>query len=566
MSQPVPSDIAISRAAKPLPITEIAAKAGIQPQELEPYGDMKAKVKLSILDRLKNHPNGKYIDVTAITPTPLGEGKTVTTIGLSQGLNFIGKNVCTCIRQPSLGPVFGIKGGAAGGGYSQVVPMEDFNLHLTGDIHAVGLANNLAAAFVDNHIHHGNKLDIDPYGPTLRRVVDISDRWALDDIITGLGSGMVRRTGFDITVASEVMAILGLTTGLKDIRARFARMIVAYTRSGTPVTCEDLKVAGSMAVLMRDAIKPNLLQTLENTPCFVHAGPFANIAHGNNSILADQIALRMADYVVTESGFGADIGMEKFLNIKCRSSGLIPDCVVLVASIRALKMHSGRFKVVAGKPLDEALLREDTQAVADGCCNLEKHIENIRMHGLPCVVAVNMFTTDTENEFQTVVEHAKKAGAGWVARSEVWAKGGEGGAALAEAVVQACNAPKNFKFLYELDWPIKKKIETIATKVYGAGKVTYEKAAEDAIAKFTRLGYDKLPICMAKTHLSLSHDPAIKGRPTGFTFPVRDVRASVGAGFLYPLCGQMRTMPGLPSVPAGEKVDIGPEGQVMGLF
>jgi formate--tetrahydrofolate ligase len=562
----VPSDLEIAQAAKMKPIREVAAKLGIREDELELFGNYKAKVDLEILDRLKKAKLGKYIDVTAITPTPLGEGKTVTTIGLSQGLNFIGKNVCTCIRQPSLGPVFGIKGGAAGGGYSQVVPMEDFNLHLTGDIHAVGLANNLAAAFVDNHIHHGNKLDIDPYGPTLRRVVDISDRWALDDIITGLGSGIVRRTGFDITVASEVMAILGLTTGLKDIRARFARMIVAYTRSGTPVTCEDLKVAGSMAVLMRDAIKPNLLQTLENTPCFVHAGPFANIAHGNSSILADEIALRLCDYLVTESGFGADIGMEKFLNIKCRASGLVPDCVVLVASIRALKMHSGRFKVVAGKPLDEALLREDTQAVADGCCNLEKHVENIRMHGLPCVVAVNMFTTDTENEFQTVVEHAKKAGAGWVARSEVWAKGGEGGAALAEAVVQACNAPKNFKFLYELDWPIKKKIETIATKVYGAAKVTYEKAAEDAIAKFTRLGYDKLPICMAKTHLSLTHDPAIKGRPTGYTFPIRDVRASVGAGFLYPLCGQMRTMPGLPSVPAGEKVDIGPEGQVMGLF
>jgi len=562
----VPCDLEIAQAARMKPIREIAAKLGIREDELELYGNHKAKVDLGILDRLKKAKLGKYIDVTAITPTPLGEGKTVTTIGLSQGLNFIGKNVCTCIRQPSLGPVFGIKGGAAGGGYSQVVPMEDFNLHLTGDIHAVGLANNLAAAFVDNHIHHGNRLDIDPYGPTLRRVVDISDRWALDDIITGLGSGIVRRTGFDITVASEVMAILGLTTGLKDIRARFARMIVAYTRSGTPVTCEDLKVAGSMAVLMRDAIKPNLLQTLENTPCFVHAGPFANIAHGNSSILADEIALRMSDYVVTESGFGADIGMEKFLNIKCRASGLIPDCVVLVASIRALKMHSGRFKVVAGKPLDEALLREDTKAVADGCCNLEKHVENIRLHGLPCVVAVNMFTTDTENEFQTVVEHARKAGAGWVARSDAWAKGGQGGAELAEAVVQACNAPKNFKFLYPLDWPIKKKIETIATKVYGAGKVVYEKAAEDAIARFTRLGHDKLPICMAKTHLSLTHDPALKGRPTGFTFPIRDVRASVGAGFLYPLCGQMRTMPGLPSVPAGEKVDIGPEGQVLGLF
>jgi formyltetrahydrofolate synthetase len=321
-----------------------------------------------------------------------------------------------------------------------------------------------------------------------------------------------------------------------------------------------------MAVLMRDAIKPNLLQTLENTPCFVHAGPFANIAHGNSSILADQMALRLADYVVTESGFGADIGMEKFLNIKCRMSGLVPDCIVLVASIRALKMHSGRFKVVAGKPLDEALTREDLKAVADGCCNLEKHIENVRLHGLPCVVAVNMFTTDTEKEFQTVAEHARKAGAGWVAKSEVWATGGKGGKELAKAVVEACSAPKQFKFLYELSWPIKKKIETIATKVYGAAKVTYEKAAEDAIARFTKLGYDKLPICMAKTHLSLTHDPALKGRPTGYTFPVRDVRASVGAGFLYPLCGQMKTMPGLPTIPAGEKVDIGPEGEVVGLF
>ena len=560
------SDLEIAQKAKLKPIREIAEKLGVKEEELELYGNHKAKVDLKILDRIKGKPQGKYIDVTAITPTPLGEGKTVTTIGLSQGLAAIGKDVCTCIRQPSLGPVFGIKGGAAGGGYSQVVPMEDFNLHLTGDIHAVGLANNLACAFVDNHIYHGNALDINPYGPTLRRVLDISDRWALEDIITGLGSGVVRRTGFDISVASEVMAILGLTTGLKDIRKRFARMIAAYKRDGTPVTCEDLKVAGSMAVLMRDAIKPNLLQTLENTPCFVHAGPFANIAHGNSSILADQMALRLADYVVTESGFGADIGMEKFLNIKCRMSGLVPDCIVLVASIRALKMHSGRFKVVAGKPLDAALTREDLKAVADGCCNLEKHIENVRLHGLPCVVAVNMFTTDTEKEFQTVAEHAKKAGADWVAKSEVWAKGGQGGKELAQAVVEACNAPKNFKFLYDSNWPIKQKIETIATKVYGAAKVTYEKPAEDAIARFTKLGYDKLPICMAKTHLSLTHDPALKGRPTGYTFPIRDVRASVGAGFLYPLCGQMKTMPGLPTIPAGEKVDIGPDGEVVGLF
>ena len=444
--------------------------------------------------------------------------------------------------------------------------MEDFNLHLTGDIHAVSLANNLAAAFVDNHIYHGNPLDIDPYGPSLRRVVDISDSWALNDIITGLGSGVVRRTGFDISVASEVMAILGLTKGLKDIRQRFARMVIATKRDGSPVTCEDLKVAGAMAVLMKDAIKPNLMQTLEHTPCFVHAGPFANIAHGNSSIIADFMATKLADYTVTESGFGADIGMEKFMNIKCRASGLVPDCVVMVASVRALKMHSGKFKVVAGKPLDDALVQENPQAVAEGCPNLEKQIENVLAHGVPCVVAINQFTTDTEKEFAVIAERAKAAGAFAVVNSNVWAKGGKGGAELAEAVVDACEAPKQFKLLYEADWPIKKKIETIATRMYGAAKVTYEKPAEVAIERFTKFGYDKLPICMAKTHLSLSHDPAVKGRPTGYTFPVRDVRASVGAGFLYPLCGAMRTMPGLPTEPAGEKVDIGPDGRVVGLF
>jgi formate--tetrahydrofolate ligase len=560
------SDLEIAQKCKMKPIREIASKLGIREDELELYGNYKAKVDLKILDRIKKAKQGKLIDVTAITPTPLGEGKTVTTIGLSQALGHIGKNVCTCIRQPSLGPVFGIKGGAAGGGFAQVVPMEDFNLHLTGDIHAVGLANNLAAAFVDNHMHHGNKLDIDPYGQIIRRVIDLSDRWAMEDIIVGLAGGIIRRTGFDISVASEVMAILGLTTGLQDIRKRFGRMVLAYSRDGTPVTGEDLKVAGSMAVLMRDAIKPNLMQTLEHTPCFVHAGPFANIAHGNSSILADMMATRLADYTVTESGFGADIGMEKFMNIKCRYSGITPDCVVLVASVRALKMHSGRFKVVAGKPLDAALTREDLKAVADGCCNLEKHIENARLYGVPCVVAINQFTTDTKGEFEVIAEHAKKAGAGWVAHSDVWAKGGKGGVELAEAVVAACNAKKDFKFLYELSWPIKKKIETIATRMYGAAKVVYEKPAEASIERYTKLGYDKLPICMAKTHLSLTHDPALKGRPTGFTFPVRDVRASIGAGFLYPLCGQMRTMPGLPTVPAGEKVDIDAKGNVVGLF
>ena len=560
------SDLEIAQAAKLKPIREIANELGVQESELELYGNYKAKVDLGILGRLAKRKRGKYIDVTAITPTPLGEGKTVTTIGLSQGLAHIGKNVCTCIRQPSLGPVFGIKGGAAGGGHSQVIPMEDFNLHLTGDIHAVGLANNLACAFVDNHIYHGNPLNIDPYAPSLRRVLDISDRWALDDVITGLGSGIVRRTGFDIAVASEVMAILGLTTGLEDIRERLGRMIVAYTRDGKPVTCEDLKVAGAMTVLMKDAIKPNLMQTLEHTPCFVHAGPFANIAHGNSSILADMIATRLADYTVTESGFGADIGMEKFMNIKCRASGLVPDCVVLVATVRALKMHSGKFRVVAGKPLDPALLQENPDVVAEGCCNLERHIENARLFGVPVVVAINRFTTDTEAEFNVIVERAKAAGAGWVPHSNVWAEGGKGGAELAEAVVEACEQPKKFRFLYDLDLSIKEKIETIAKKMYGAASVVYEKAAEQAIERYTRLGYDKLPLCMAKTHLSLSHDPAMKGAPSGYTFPVRDVRASVGAGFLYPLCGMMRTMPGLPTTPAGEKVDVGPDGRIVGLF
>jgi len=560
------SDLEIAQQATLKPICGIAEKLGIREDELELYGNYKAKVDLAILDRLADRPAGKYIDVTAITPTPLGEGKTVTTIGLSMGLAEIGKDVCTCIRQPSLGPVFGIKGGAAGGGMSQVVPMEDFNLHLTGDIHAVGLANNLACAFVDNSIYHGTPLDIDPYAPSLRRVVDISDRWALDEIVTGLGSGMVRRTGFDITVASEVMAILGLTTGLEDIRRRLGRMVVAYRRDGSPVTCDDLKVGGAMAVLMKDAIKPTLMQTLEGTPCFVHAGPFANIAHGNSSIIADMIATRLSDYVVTESGFGADIGMEKFMNIKCRQSGLVPDCVVLVATVRALKMHSGKFKVVAGKPLDPALLEENPDVVAEGCCNLEKHIENARLFGVPVVVALNRFTTDAESELAVVAARAKAAGAGWVADSNVWAEGGKGGTELAEAIVEACEAPKDFKFLYDLDLSIKEKIETIATKMYGAGSVVYEKAAKQAIERFTQLGYDKLPLCMAKTHLSMSHDSKLKGRPEGFEFPVRDVRASVGAGFLYPLCGAMRTMPGLPTTPAGEKVDLGPDGQVVGLF
>jgi len=562
----VDSDLAIAQAAQLKPIEEIAAAAGIRRDELELYGDYKAKVKLSILDRLHDKPQGKYVDVTAITPTPLGEGKTVTTVGLGQGLKHIGKKAFTCIRQPSLGPVFGIKGGAAGGGYSQVVPMEDFNLHLTGDIHAISIAHNLCAAFIDNKLKRGNKLCLDPRKILWRRVVDLNDRWALENVITGLGQGFVRETGFDITVASELMAILGLTTGLADMRSRIGRIVVGFTYNNEPVTTEDLGCAGAMAVLMKDTIKPNLMQNLEGGPAFVHAGPFANIAHGNSSIIADRIALKLADYVVTESGFGADIGMEKFFNIKCRMSGLVPNAVVIVATIRALKMHSGRFKVVAGKPLDPALLREDLDAVAAGCVNLARHIENVKLFGVPSVVAINKFTTDTPGEIEVVKQKALEAGAETVVEHSAWADGGRGAAELAEAVVEACEKPSDFKLLYEDSASIKQKIETIATKVYSAAKVEYSSEANRKIRIFSERGWGTMPVCMAKTHLSISHDPSLKGAPSGYVFPVRDVRASVGAGFVYPLCGDMRTIPGLPSVPAGEAVDIDAEGNIVGLF
>ena len=566
----VPSDLEIAQAAKLKPIVEIAKKMGIKEDELELYGNYKAKISLSILDRLKDKTFGKYIDVTAITPTPLGEGKTVTTIGLSLGLHKLGKKVITTLRQPSMGPVFGIKGGAAGGGYSQVLPMEDINLHFTGDIHAVGAANNLLAAFIDNSIVKGNKLNINPDTIITRRVVDISDR-ALRQIKTGLGgeeNGIPRDTGFDITVASEVMAILALSRDLFDLRSRVGKIIAAFTYDNLPVTAEDLKCAGAMAVLLKDAIKPNLVQTTENTPCIMHAGPFANIAHGNNSILADIIALKLSDYVVTESGFGADCGAEKFMDIKCRIPGLKPpDAVVIVCTVRALKMHGGAFKAAPGKKIDEAALkREDVEAVKKGACNLEKHIENIKLFGVPVVVAINRFLYDTDKEIAAIKEIAVNSGAEDAVLSEVWEKGGEGGAALAKAVIKMCEKKSDFKFLYPLDMPIKEKIETIAKKIYGAKDVSYAPEAEKKIASYTKLGYDKLPICMAKTHLSLSHDPELKARPRDFTLPVRDVRISAGAGFLYPLCGEMRTMPGLPSVPAGTKVDINKEGNIVGLF
>ncbi|HOQ50550.1 MAG TPA: formate--tetrahydrofolate ligase [Candidatus Atribacteria bacterium] len=562
------SDLEIAQKAQMKPITEIAQSLGLSSDDIDLYGKYKAKVSLEVLENFSEKPQSKYIDVTAITPTPLGEGKTVTTIGLSQALNKIGKKSIVCIRQPSLGPVFGIKGGAAGGGYSQVVPMEDFNLHLTGDTHAVAAANNLLAAFIDNHLHHGNKLNIDPFTISWPRVVDISDR-ALRKIVIGLGgktNGVPRESSFDIAVASEVMAILALTTDIFDLRARLGRIVIGYNKDKKPVTAEDLQCAGAMTVLMKEAIKPNLLQTLENTPCFVHAGPFANIAHGNSSIIADQIALRLSDYVVTESGFGADCGMEKFMDIKCRYSGLIPSCVVMVTSIRALKMHSGKYKVVAGRPLDPGLTSEDVEAVKKGSENMIKQIENARLFGVPVVVAINLFASDTDREVETVRRIALENGAFAAEVSEVWEKGGEGGRNLAEAVVRACDEPQDFRFLYPLDIPIKEKIEIIATKIYGADGVIYEPKAEEGIKRFTDLGWDKLPICMAKTHLSLSHDPKLKGRPRGFKLPIRDIRPSIGAGFLYPLCGEMSTMPGLPSEPAGNKVDIDHQGRVVGLF
>lgn len=578
----VPSDLEIAQAAKVKPILTIAESVGLTPDDLEPYGRFKAKVHLEVRDRLADRPQGKYIEVTAITPTPLGEGKTTTTVGLTQGLGKIGKKVMMCIRQPSQGPTFGIKGGAAGGGYSQVIPMEDFNLHLTGDIHAVSAAHNLVAAAVDARLYHESRqsdeqlaamglkrLNIDPYTISWNRVVDVNDR-ALRSIVLGLGGpldGVPRPGGYDISVSSEIMAILALTTSLKDMRERLGRVVVALDKKGKPVTTEDLGVAGAATVLMKEAIMPNLMQTLEGQPAFVHAGPFANIAHGNSSIIADQIALKLVDYAVTESGFGADVGMEKFFDIKCRISGLIPNVVVLVTTVRALKMHGGGPTVVAGRPLDKAYTEENLPLLEKGIENLAAHIENVAKFGIPAVVAINRFPTDTQAEVDLVKKMARQAGAEEAVLCEHWAKGGEGAMELAEAVVAACDKPSNFKFLYPLEWSIKQKIEKIATEIYGADRVSYEPIAEQQIKRFEEAGFGKLPINMAKTHLSLSHDPALKGRPRGYTLPIREVRASAGAGFIYPLVGAMRTMPGLPSKPAFMSVDIDFEtGKVVGLF
>src|SRR5579871_3422807 len=621
----VPSDIEIAQAATPIPIDQIASEAGIHPDELELYGNTKAKVHLSIRDRLKDVPNGKYIVVTAITPTPLGEGKTTTTVGLSQALGaHLGKKVFTCIRQPSQGPTFGIKGGAAGGGYSQIIPMEEFNLHLTGDIHAITAANNLLAAAIDTRMLHESqtpddaalfdrlcpagkdgsrkfspvmfrrlkklgitktdpndftkeeqsrfaRLNIDPDSITWRRVVDTNDRM-LRQITVGQGpeeKGFNRVTGFDMAVASEIMAILALAVDLSDMRERLGRMVIGSDRAGNPVTADDLGVGGALTVLMKDTIMPNLMQTIEGTPAFVHAGPFANIAHGNSSIVADQIALKLVGrdgYVLTEAGFGADIGMEKFFNIKCRYSGLIPDCVVLVATIRALKMHGGGPKVVAGQPLNPAYTEENLELLEKGLPNLVKMIQNARAFGIPVVVAVNRFSDDTAAEIELVRRASVAAGAEDAVMSNHWAEGGRGAVELGKAVIAACTKPAHFKFLYPLEAGIKQKIETIVREMYGGAGVEYSAEAEKKIELYTRNGFDKLPICMAKTHLSLSHDPNLKGAPRGFIVPVRDIRASVGAGFLYPLLGAMSTMPGLPTRPGYYDVDLDPEtGRVVGL-
>ncbi len=568
MPKHVPSDIEIAQAATLQPIEAIAEKMGLERSDIEFYGESMAKVKLETIEKLQSKPDAKYVVVTAITPTPLGEGKSTTTVGLGQAMQHIGRSAVIAVRQPSQGPTFGIKGGAAGGGYSQVIPMEQFNLHMTGDIHAVTAANNLLAAMIDNHIYQGNALNIDPYAITWRRVMDVSDR-DLRNINSGLGGrgdGIPRETGFDISVASEVMAILALTTGLRDMRERFGRIVIGQSKDKKPVTAEQLGAAGAMTVLMKEAIKPNLFQTLENTPALVHAGPFANIAHGNSSILADRIGIKCGEFLFTEAGFGADIGAEKFLNIKCRYSGLKPSAAVIVATIRALKLHTGKYKVVPGKPLPDEMVKENPDDVMVGASNLRKQIENMKKHGISPVVCVNHFSSDFQSEVDAVFAVCKEEGVR-CALSSHWAEGGKGAMDLARAVAEACAEPNDFHHLYDVNQPIKAKIEIIAKEIYGAGQVVFESQASSQINQYEKNGFGNLPICMAKTHLSLTSDPSQKGAPRGFTLPIREVRASVGAGFIYPLVGEMRTMPGLPSHPAAEKVDIDFEtGRIVGLF
>ncbi len=561
-----PTDLEIARQARLLPLSDVAADIGLPTSCLEPYGENVAKVKLDAIEALAQRPQARYVVVSAITPTPLGEGKTTTTVGLGQAFRHIGKRATVAIRQPSMGPTFGIKGGAAGGGYSQVVPMELLNLHLTGDMHAVTAAHNLLAATIDNHIHQGDGLGIEQHSVTWRRVLDVNDR-ALRNVVVGLGSredGIPRQTGFDITAASEVMAVLALSTSLQDMRQRLGRIVIGYSKGGDPITAEDLKAAGAMAVIMREAIKPNLLQTLENTPVLVHAGPFGNIAHGNSSVVADLIGIHAGDFLVTEAGFGADMGAERFFNIKCRTSGLRPDAAVLVTTVRALKAHSGHHRIVAGRPLPDEMLGENPDEVHLGGANLEKQIENIALHGVTPVVAINAFPTDHASEHRAIADIASRCGA----RSAVanhFAQGGKGATELAEAVAEATEEPSSFRFLYPDHASLREKIETVAVKVYGAGDVKYDLTASRQLDTYERAGFGGLPVCIAKTHLSISSDPQLKGAPRGWVLPVREVRASVGAGFIYPICGDMRTMPGLASHPAAERIDIDEHGEIVGL-
>ena len=562
----MPDDLTLSRGAALQPLERIAKDLGIGPHLLEPYGRAAAKVSLDAIDELSERPQARYVVVSAVTPTPLGEGKTTTTVGLGQAFGHLRKQATIAIRQPSMGPTFGIKGGAAGGGYSQVVPMEALNLHLTGDMHAVTAAHNLLAAMVDNHIQQGNRLGLDPHRVTWRRVADVNDR-SLRTIVTGLGDradGTPRQTGFDITAASEVMAILALARSLTDLRARLGRVVVAATRDGEPVTAEDLRAAGAMTVILKEAIKPNLMQTLEQTPVLVHTGPFGNIAHGNSLIVADRIGIHGGDYLVTEAGFGADMGAERFFNIKCRASGLTPDAAVLVSTVRALKVHSGRHRVVAGRPLPEGMLDEQPDDVHCGAVNLRKQIANIRRHGVPPVVAINAFPSDHPSEHAAIREVCAEEGVR-VALCTHYAEGGKGAVELAEAVADACEEPTTFRLLYPDDMPLEDKIRTVAQSVYGAADIDVSPSAQRDLDGFTRHGLSRLPVCIAKTHLSLSHDPKLVGAPSGFSFPIREVRASVGAGFVYPLAGDMRTMPGLSSSPAAEHIDIDERGEIVGL-
>jgi formate--tetrahydrofolate ligase len=561
-----PTDLEIARKADLRPLVDVAADAGIPGEYLEPYGRGAAKISLDAIGAMADRPRAKYVVVSAITPTPLGEGKTTTTVGLGQAFQHIGRTATIAIRQPSMGPTFGIKGGAAGGGYSQVVPMELFNLHLTGDMHAVTAAHNMCAAMLDAHLFHGNELGLDLDRITWRRVLDVNDR-SLRNITIGQGGdqdGVVRDSGFDITAASEVMAALALATSLADLRAKLGRIVVGYTTAGTPVTAEDLQVAGSMAVMLMDAIKPNLMQTLEGTPALVHTGPFGNIATGNSSIVADRIGIHTSDFLLTEAGFGADMGAERFFNIKCRASGLAPDAAVLVATVRGLKAHSGNHRIVAGKALPPEILAENPDEVHAGGANLRKQIENMAMHGVTPVVAVNVFPEDHAGDIAAVGEIADELGARWAVTTH-FADGGRGAATLAEAIAEAASEESTFAVLYPDEAPLRDKIHSVATKVYGADGVEYSERAAAELDTYEAAGFGHLPVCIAKTHLSISSDPKLKGAPTGWTLPVREVRASVGAGFVYPICGDMRTMPGLGAHPAATNIDLDADGQIVGL-